>query len=99
MPETGSYLTDQREPVDAPYVKCALICPYDIMIIIEMDIHKSPLPIWVMANFFTDKTLYGAVGLRQGHEKVIVTFWQWDMVSSITQPNLTVSSPGVVEIG
>ena len=43
-PETGSYITDQRELVDTPYMECFLICPYDLMAIINMDIRKIPYP-------------------------------------------------------
>ena len=43
-PETGSYITGQRDPVDAPYMECVLISPSNLMTIIEMDIHKIPYP-------------------------------------------------------
>ena len=43
-PETGSYITGQRDPVDAPYEECVLIFPSNLMTIIEMDIRKIPYP-------------------------------------------------------
>ena len=65
-PETGSYITDRREPVNAPYVEYVLICPSDLMAIIEMDIRKNSLPRRITADLSTDITLYGAAGLWRG---------------------------------
>ena len=65
-PKIGSYITDQRKPVDTTDVECVFICPSDLMVIIEIDIRKSPLPKRVTADLPTDKTLYRAAGLGQG---------------------------------
>ena len=67
VPETGSCITDRREPVDAPYMECILICPSILIAIIDMDIHKGSLPRRITANLSNDKNLYRTAGLGRGH--------------------------------
>lgn len=43
VPETGTGITNQREPIDAPYMCGVLIPSSNLMVIIEIDIRKHPL--------------------------------------------------------
>ena len=70
-PETGSYITNRREPVDSSYMGYVLIFPSNLNIIIKMDIRKSSLPMGVMTNLFTNNTPYGSARLERGRGKLL----------------------------
>ena len=65
-PEIGSYITDQREPVDTTDVECVFICPSDLMVIIEIDI-RNVFTQTGYIRFTTDKIISGAANLGHGH--------------------------------
>ena len=49
-PETGTNITDRLELIYTSYVEYVLISPSDIIVIIDMDIRKYPLPIRVTSD-------------------------------------------------
>ena len=49
-PETGTNITDRIELIYTSYVECVLISPSDLIVIINMDIRKDPLPIRVTTD-------------------------------------------------
>ena len=49
-PETGTNITDRLELIYTSYVEYFLISPSDIMVIIDMNIRKDPLPIRVTTD-------------------------------------------------
>ena len=70
VPETLTYITDRQESIDAQYMECVLMYPFDLMIIIEIDIRKNPLIRRVRTTWLIDKTLdwsldLGMVASRQ----------------------------------
>ena len=56
-PETGTDITDQLKSRNTLYMECVLICPSDLMTIIEINIRKDPLPSRITATWPTDKTI------------------------------------------
>ena len=64
-PEKETNITDWWKPVDTPYVEYILIYPSNLMITIEIDIRKHPLPRRVAAIWSTDQTIEWSLALRK----------------------------------
>ena len=67
-PVTRTEITDRWKPIKVSYVECGLMCPSDLMIIIEMNIRNDPLPRRVTTTWFTDKTLEWSLDLGKAVE-------------------------------
>ena len=55
--ETGANITDQRGPIDTPYMGCNLMHPFNLVAIVEVDNRNNPLPRRITATLPLTKLL------------------------------------------